>query len=193
MTCTGRLRLSWRKPARRLAWRSSSACTAAAQRCAVERPLQSQAQLDHVDVGRLRVIAAHGTAAPPATATSGRMSSICGYSRSNRSISSCESATNGRSEGLRPPAPGCCRVPHQRLQRLEPALAPDRAPPPRRAAPAQRSRSRSAWRRRPIERQRIDLERVSKRHGGIATAERHRLGSRSPVRRRRRRKRARDS
>src|SRR5262249_25681054 len=37
---------------------------------------------------------------------SGSTSSICGYWRSSRSISACVSPTNGRSLGLRPPAPG---------------------------------------------------------------------------------------
>ena len=48
--------LSCRKPARRLAWRCSSACTAVSSTALVERPLEPEHQLHRVDVRRLRII-----------------------------------------------------------------------------------------------------------------------------------------
>ena len=56
MICTGRLKFSCWKPARRLAWRCSSACTARLSVGLIELPLQVQLQLRRVDVRPLRRI-----------------------------------------------------------------------------------------------------------------------------------------
>ena len=94
---------------------------------------------------------------------------------SSRSISACVSVTSGRSEGVRPPAPGAT-VAHQRLQRREPGLAPGRAPHASDSSAGAQVQVASAGPLGLVARERIDLERVGDRQ--IAAAEPHRLGHR---------------
>ena len=55
-TCTGRLSCSCRKPARRLACRSTTACNEASSTAAIERAFKLELELHRIDVGSLRIV-----------------------------------------------------------------------------------------------------------------------------------------
>ena len=121
MICTGRLRFSCWKPARRLAWRSSSACAAARSAPPSSGPSSTRAP---VAPCRRRAPAhhkAHGTAAPPARATAaGRPRSADSAAPAARSPPATAPATADRAGCGR--RPQLRRMAHQRLQRRKPAL-----------------------------------------------------------------------
>ena len=188
MICTGRLRLSCWKPARRLAWRSSRACAAACRAALSSSPCRREHQLHRIDVGRLRII----QRMEQQPLLQRRRAAGCPRSAdtrlSSRSISPCVSASQRQIAGAAPAGAGLRRVAHQRRQRPEPALRKiaNRFLREQRRRKSPGRRQRGAIGR--IKRQRIDLERVSERHRRIAAAKPTASGSRSPVRCRRRRK-----
>ena len=114
------------------------------QHRSIERALELKLKLHRIDVRRPAHRTAHGTAVPPAAATAAGCPRSADNGRSSRSISPCVRSTSATSLGLSPPAPGCAACRTSAVKRPQPASAPDRAPPPHRAAPGPASSSPSA-------------------------------------------------
>ena len=149
------------------------------QRRAVERPLQAQVQLDRIDVRRLCVV--ERMEQQPLLQRRERQDVFDLRILTLDLLDLALRERNQRQIRRRAPAgAGRRRMAHQRLQSLEPALAQiaNLGLAHQRGGP--RPRSRELGSLGIIERERIDLERVSERQ--IAAAEPHLLGRRAPVR-----------
>ena len=167
---------SCRNPARRLACRSTTACTDSPQHRSVERALEARARAAPCRRPARRAHTAHGTAAPPAAATAAGCPRSSHTGRSSPSISPWLSATSARSLGAAP-APAAAWHAAPAPKRRKPALAKLAAPNSRRAAPTHSS----CWRQAADRPHRPRSARRSRPHAKAASPDRRRQAAPLPL------------